>query len=301
MVDAQPCQHRVFLPGGMFFRPRPFREFLPRQVRMLVVPFVFFFLLSYPFRVLLDLWDYRSLDAVRWGMVFDVFRIESSREYLYANVPLWFLMCLFMVQIFYWGLYQLKKWHVVMALFALWLLGAVMRGVPSPLMMNRAAYFIIFFGCGNLLGPWIVKGCEDRVRRWAIIGVAAVGLAASWIIMREFPEVCHSLLSDFHFMCYSVGLLALFSFHPHYFGHPPLYPHPPGTHLPPTDRHLQPVARAGVFAAMRREPCAGHQLPQLPLSPTGREKEAGISATCRKKPSRFGRKIGEGPITNEGF
>ena len=81
---------------------------------MLIVPFLLFFIISYPFRLVVEFWDYKDWSHLSWGMLGDLFDISARSDYLYANVPLWFLLCLFMVTMIWWFIsYLPKSWLAV--------------------------------------------------------------------------------------------------------------------------------------------------------------------------------------------
>lgn len=69
-----------FFLSGFFFKEEPFPAFLKKKVKTLIIPFTFFYLLSYPFRIIFNLWDYRTLNNFDWGCIFDVFDITNKKR-----------------------------------------------------------------------------------------------------------------------------------------------------------------------------------------------------------------------------
>ncbi len=164
-----------FFLSGFFFKPKAFVDFVKRNTYTLLIPFFIFFLLSYPFGICVELWDNRSLDAVRWTMIFDVFKVAGRTDYISSNVPLWFILCLFWVQIFYWAISKLPMWAKVSVLFAIWILWEFIYRIPSPFMINNALCWTLYFGIGNLTAGTIFKLVKDR-RNSLFIIVAGIAL-----------------------------------------------------------------------------------------------------------------------------
>lgn len=161
-----------FFLSGFFFKRKPLKTFLSEKVRYILVPFSFFYLMSYPFIILTHCWDYRNLISFNWGCIFDVFSLATRTDYLCMNVPLWFLLCFFVVQILYYFISYLNKWLI--AIIALLCLGmkSIFMSIPTPFMINAACYYLGFFALGNLVGkPWIEK-LKDICFRKVALGVS---------------------------------------------------------------------------------------------------------------------------------
>lgn len=90
-----------FFLSGFFFKRKSLKTFISEKVRYILVPFSFFYLVSYPFRILMHYWDNRTLRTFDWGCLFDVFECSAKTDYLFVNVPLWFLLCFFVISILY--------------------------------------------------------------------------------------------------------------------------------------------------------------------------------------------------------
>lgn len=168
-----------FFLSGFFFKPRAFADFVKRNTYTLLIPFLIFFLLSYPFRICVELWDYRSLGAITWTMVFDVFKVVARTDYLYSNVPLWFILCLFWVQLFYWFICKLPVWAKTVVLLAIWIFWDFIYAIPSPFMINNALCWTLYFGIGNLAAGTIFRLVKDRRNSLFII---IAGIAVMFLI-----------------------------------------------------------------------------------------------------------------------
>lgn len=155
-----------FFLSGYFFRRKPIISFLNEKVKTILIPFVFFYLISYPYRIFEYFWDNRTLSGFNWTYLFDVFNFQPQTDYLFINVPLWFLLCLFFVQILYYFVSYLDK-RIIFVISLLCLgLKEVFMSIPSFFMINAAFYSLGFFALGNLLGkPWIEKLRNARFRK----------------------------------------------------------------------------------------------------------------------------------------
>ena len=195
-----------FFLSGFFFKrkPRkPLKTFVCERVRSLLIPFSFFYLISYPYRIVVHYWDYRTLSTFDWGCIFDVFECSAKTDYLFVNVPLWFLLCIFVMQILYYFISYLNKWWI--AIVALFCLGmkCVFYSIPAPFMINAACYYLGFFALGNLVGkPWIEKLKDIRFRKVSL-GVSLFLFAALFIPIDD-------LSGWWHDMAYQVKLFMVF-------------------------------------------------------------------------------------------
>ncbi len=146
-----------FFLSGFFFKEEPFPAFLKKKVKTLIIPFTFFYLLSYPFRIIFNLWDYRTLDNFDWGCIFDVFDITNKSDYLFVNVPLWFIFCLFAMQLIYWCMNKItpEKYRTIIYLIltaAIMIWNEEIKSYPTIFMFNNAVQWLPYFIIGNLFG-----------------------------------------------------------------------------------------------------------------------------------------------------
>ena len=155
-----------FFLSGFFFRRKSFLEFLKTKVHTMLIPFVFFYMLLYPFRMIVHYWDYRTLTTFDWGCIGDVFDISSKTDYLFVNVPLWFIVCLFVIQLMYYFVSYLDKRLVIVIAILCLVFEDFFFSFPAPFMINAAFYYMGFFAIGNLIGkPWMEKLKDVRFRR----------------------------------------------------------------------------------------------------------------------------------------
>ena len=100
----------------------------------------------------------------------DLFSVSTSTNYLIVNMPLWFLICFFVIQLLYYFISYLDK-RLIFAIAILCLCSkSFLFSIPTPFMINAAFYYMGFFALGNLVGkPWIEKLKEVRYRRVSLI------------------------------------------------------------------------------------------------------------------------------------
>ena len=149
-----------FFLSGCFFRPyNSWLDFLKHKTNQLLIPFIFWFLLI------------SVLIAYIYGQLgIPVFRLEPIsigysviqlwNEENYVNIPTWFLLCLFNINIIFYGIHttalNLSKRHSTLLICAMSLffgiLGLIISyyGIPSHLYMKRTFLCIPFFAFGYI-------------------------------------------------------------------------------------------------------------------------------------------------------
>ena len=155
-----------FILGGFFFKRKPFKTFLYEKIRYILIPFAFFYSISYLFRIGIYYWNHGSMDSFHWGCLLNVFNISAQTDYLFVNIPLWFLLCFFTIQILYYFISYLDKRIIfVIAILSL-CFKELLLSIPTPFMMNAAIHYLGFFALGNLVGkPWIEKLKDVNCRK----------------------------------------------------------------------------------------------------------------------------------------
>ena len=116
-----------FILSGIFFKDEPFIPFLKKKIRTILIPFLFFYILSYLARMAFYFGHFRTLHGFAWDSLLEIFSISNTPDYLTVNIPLWFLVCLFVMQIIFWCLNRViprnkyrSRWFLVIlaALYA---------------------------------------------------------------------------------------------------------------------------------------------------------------------------------------
>lgn len=179
---------------------------------MIIIPFLFFYLASIPFRFIVDLWDFRTIEAFDWNRIFDICRIEDRNDYLSLNVPLWFLLTLFMVQSFSFIVFRLNQWIILaLALLSLVFFEELYR-IPSLFMINNALAWFGYFAIGYLTGKPLIKYLNS-LRRKTLVFILSLLILAGCIIFEQL-EIAdwHNLIGKTKLIVFIICFMTFFSF-----------------------------------------------------------------------------------------
>lgn len=155
MLQAFRIPLYYFLSGLFFKTYDGFWDFTRRKFNNIIVPFVFFFLLAfivYACRCEVlqmmhgeDLWTWNDFS----DQLLDPFFERSYR----LNVPLWFLLSLFEINLLFFGMKKLftKRWALGFTIFVLSLAGWFLahNRIAFPLVADTALIGLPFFFLGN--------------------------------------------------------------------------------------------------------------------------------------------------------
>lgn len=203
-----------FFLSGFFFKVNaPFGEFLSKRVWRLLLPFFLFYLLSIPFRYVTDLWDYRSFTVFDWNRVWDIFKVETKSDYLSLNVPLWFLLTIFWIQLFGFFVMRLPKWCVLIVGGAAIFFGPKILDWPTAVMFNNACYWFGFFAVGYVVGLPLLKILNDfRGRLVTLVFGLVACVSAVCFLESHGADGYFRILVGVAYLAADVALLALCSF-----------------------------------------------------------------------------------------
>ena len=170
-----------FFKGGMFARAEAgLRVTVRRSFSRLIVPFLVFSVIG-----LLAYWlDLRTAGPVsaRWFAA-RIGRFFLHRGSFYGNLPLWFLLTLFLVRLLYCGLVRLRHADSMAALIVLLLYLLRYRGVAGLIDANRPVYPFTFYNVlVGLVFYWLgfrLSRVADR-RHMKLASLAIVALCLPW-------------------------------------------------------------------------------------------------------------------------
>lgn len=115
-----------FLSGMVFSKKRypDFKSFLLKRVNSLIKPYIVFSVLTWIVWAAFSYVTHANVDSY-WMPLAETFIAQGSGGFLLHNVPLWFVTCLFVVEIIYYFLADLKRlWimviTIVMAAVSYW-------------------------------------------------------------------------------------------------------------------------------------------------------------------------------------
>lgn len=166
-----------FFTSGIFFKLTNSKSFFSKRISLIIIPFLFFYVASVPFRIVLDLWDYRTLTNFDWTRIFDVFQTAARNDYLSINVPLWFLLTLFWIQVFSFMVFRLKKWIIALLAITSLCLYELLYSIPTPFMLNKALAWFGYFAVGYLAGKPLIRYLNSVSRKLLVIILSVTILA----------------------------------------------------------------------------------------------------------------------------
>lgn len=143
-----------FFISGYLFNIEKYQKFttvVMSKAKSILIPYVFFSVLSVI--IYSVIFDYHLSN---WSSIVSVF-LESKRNEIFYNVPLWFFTTLFIVEILYFLIRKhiKRKWIIFIILIALSGLEAIKyntTGQPKlPWSLDLGVYYMVFFGIGNLV------------------------------------------------------------------------------------------------------------------------------------------------------
>lgn len=144
-----------FFLSGVVFRPAKYKEFFPflwKNIVTILIPYFIFAFLSY----LVWLTGRSHLPSYidMGNHILNILYGNSSG--LFFNVVLWFLPCLFITKVLFWGIYKLfptsKQLSVVLIIISIigYITSLLFPGIKLPLGIETAITAVVFFGVGYL-------------------------------------------------------------------------------------------------------------------------------------------------------
>lgn len=154
-----------FFISGMLFnsKSKSLGNFVKKKAQSLICPYVLFYVLAMLFYLLLDNLRYQNINWDKYASyLLQLFIAQGSR--VIANVPLWFLPCLFSVEIIYFFISKLKKPYIIGISIGLSVLGWFLDSKFSPIdtlflpwSLDSAFFVMGFFSMGNLCSEHLVE------------------------------------------------------------------------------------------------------------------------------------------------
>ena len=173
-----------FFLSGMVYNPSKyerFKDFIKSRIKSLLIPYLFFSIATWVIWVGHNLVLKLPVDNY-WYPLFQTFIAQGSGGFLIHNVPLWFVTCLFVVEVMY---YFISKFSELMNL-------------TICLLFAFIGYVFVYIGWTKL--PWNIEAAFS-----VIIFYAAGHLCVDHYGKLCFPEFCNRHKKSVWFM------LAVFS------------------------------------------------------------------------------------------
>lgn len=214
-----------FLSGLVFSRERyaSFGEFIIKRVKGLLFPYVIFSFLTWALWAAFAYVSHTQVDSY-WMPLLQTFIAQGSDGYLVHNVPLWFVTCLFVVEVVFYFLSYLNDWTNMLCCVALAALGYVLVNdveafdfTTLPWSIEVAMMAIPFYAVGNMVlkhvghEKLLASVKKHRTVTAAIVLVAAIGVyfGAKY---NGAPSMGHANLGANPYVFYGTAVLGIVSF-----------------------------------------------------------------------------------------
>ncbi|WP_335455023.1 acyltransferase family protein [Neobacillus niacini] len=168
-----------FLSGFLFSSKNNFKEFVFSKVKSLLVPYFAFAVISF---LLFSYYQNQPIDINK----FLVSTLESKRNFIYYNDPLWFLTSLFLIEIIFYFIVKFVKNKFTILLVVLIVsflafseLGATSGARILPWSLDQSLYYIVYFGIGYLIRymQWFDKNLKKSI---VLMGISSLYI---WLIV----------------------------------------------------------------------------------------------------------------------
>ena len=182
-LDLISVSSLFFIISGFFIKDAPFLPFLKKKIRTILIPFLFFYLLSYLARLLFYIGHHRTLYGFEWDSFWNLFSISNSPLYLSVNIPLWFLVCLFVMEIIFWGINRvigkkIRTYAFLAVIATIYIFFGFIGNWRTPLMLNTAIECLPYFIIGNLFGLTVSRYLVEKPHLRFIIAAISIALFA---------------------------------------------------------------------------------------------------------------------------
>lgn len=108
-----------FILSGMVFTQNKypdFKSFVKRRIQTLIIPYIIYSFITWAIWAMFSYVTHVKVESY-WMPLLQTFIAQGSEGYLVHNVPLWFVSCLFVVELVYYWISKLPDvWNVIVCL-----------------------------------------------------------------------------------------------------------------------------------------------------------------------------------------
>lgn len=151
-----------FFISGIFFKHKNPKAFFKSLVFKIIIPFLFFYIISYGFQIARFLFENATIKGFEWTCILDVFRIESYIDHITINRPLWFLISLTVIQLLYYFIGKLPKLIIITLCTIIIFLKEPICATRSPFMINQSIFWLLYYALGDTIGKIIISNKKDN-------------------------------------------------------------------------------------------------------------------------------------------
>ena len=205
-----------FVLSGMVFFPEKygnFKSFAVRKVKTLLFPYVIYSVITWMIWAAYVTVTHQQVDSI-WAPLLETVLSRGSEGYLIHNVPLWFVACLFVVELSYFWISKLPDWLnividilLAVAAYSLVTYAHFYDFTTLPWSIEVAMMAMIFYAAGHLvvkrLGhAKIVATINDKP--WMFAGIALLLFIGVFFVAsyNGYPSMGHARLHN-PFLFYS--------------------------------------------------------------------------------------------------
>lgn len=179
-----------FLLSGIFFKTyNNFRDFVIKKINKLLIPFIFFYLISnvcISFLKIIYKYGLEGLDKYDWNSAIWGFFSEEI-----VNVPIWFLWCLFVLNILFYLVFLFVEkihWNKNYVLPIAFFIGFVgyflgINKINIPLYIDSAMSAMPFFAIG-----YVLNRCTDILRMKMSIKINIISIIICCFVLFLFTN-----------------------------------------------------------------------------------------------------------------
>lgn len=191
-----------FMLSGMTCKVRDAKKQIKKDFLRIMVPYYLFGIISIFLFLVLGKFAAGQLDLdvepSFWNEIGDLLRACPKNNRLKFNMPLWFLPCLFVTKLLYYGLHkccrgkQLPILGISLAGAALGFVYTRLVGVSLPFNVNVAVKMLFFFSLGRVFFLFISSEKRKPIHRSISLIIGGVLLSATAAVAWLSPKVNYS-------------------------------------------------------------------------------------------------------------
>lgn len=189
-----------------------FTRYLGKKSIQLLIPYLIFYIVTFLYWLILEK-NTRGAELAWWSQIIGLFYGTYNLQYMYFNGALWFIPCLFSMEILYWFIAKITRWRIRIALLIILCLTGIYASPYLswlPFGINAAMIGLVFLGIGNMLGPQILNGQWHS--RWGNItklSVFGILLFIQWALHDFAGADLASLKFNHPFMYIPIAIIGI--------------------------------------------------------------------------------------------
>lgn len=212
------------LSGMVFVRDKypDFGSFLKRRLQTLIIPYVIYSFITWAIWAVFSYITHAKVVSY-WMPLLETFIAQGSEGYLVHNVPLWFVSCLFVIELlYYWISLLTDVWNIIICLlcavlsYVLVNYCTIFDFTTLPWSIEVAMAAIIFYAIGHILIKHIGHQQFEYVvnkKRWVSIFIVLLFFVIVWYagLYNKSISMGHANLRN-PFIFYAVACAGVLAF-----------------------------------------------------------------------------------------